>query len=114
MRRLFGSLMLLAASASVAVATTYHLDANGTGKITVPKKPVGTYTVKALTSVSKPGVIGNKDYQGSATCEATFVPPVEERAGSFFIDGAFGKERRERPYSEKYDDPSALGLSPSM
>jgi hypothetical protein len=89
------------------------LDANGTGKITVPKKPVGTYTVKALTSVSKPGVIGNKDYQGSATCEATFVPPVEERAGSFFIDGAFGKERRERPYSEKYDDPSALGLSPS-
>jgi hypothetical protein len=58
-------------------------------------------------------VIGNKDYQGSATCEATFVPPVEERAGSFFIDGAFGKERRERPYSEKYDDPSALGLSPS-
>jgi hypothetical protein len=88
------------------------LDASGMAKVTVPRKPEGTYTVKAVTAVTRPGVVGNKDYRGEATCEASFVPPVAERVPYFFSDVAFGKERRERPYSEKYDDPAALGLSP--
>jgi hypothetical protein len=88
------------------------LDQSGIVKLVVPRKPAGTYSVKALTSVSRPGVVGNKDYRGEATCEASFTPIVPDRVPSFFVDAAYGKERRERPYSEKYDDPAALGLSP--
>jgi hypothetical protein len=89
------------------------LDANGMGKVTVSGKPKGAYTVKAFTKASRQGVSGLKDYEGEANCEQAWVPPVPERVPYFFADAAFGKERRERPYSEKYDDPAALGLDPN-
>lgn len=97
------------------------LDQMGMGKVTVPRKPEGTYSVKAFTSVSRPGVVGNKEYKGEATCETLINPAnyVKTLPGAstdvpyFFVDAAVGKERRERPNSEKYDDPAALGLSPS-
>ena len=88
------------------------LDANGMGKVTVPRKGA-PYTVKAVTTASKPGVVGTHDYEGQAACEAAFAPAVEARVPYFFADAAYGKERRERPYSEKFDNPEALGLSPS-
>ena len=88
------------------------LDANGMGKMTVPRKGA-PYTVKAVTTTSQPRIVGSRNYQGEATCQASFTPEVETRVPYFFADAAFGKERRERPYSEKYDDPAALGLVPS-
>ena len=68
---------------------------------------------RSVWATAKPGVVGTHDYQGTAACEASFAPLVEARVPYFFADAAYGKERRERPYSEKFDDPAALGLSPS-
>jgi hypothetical protein len=62
-------------------------------RVTVPRKPVGTYTVKGTVTGAT----------GSGTCEATINPdtaaPAPVAAGPvFFFDGAFGKERRVREY----------------
>jgi hypothetical protein len=82
--------------------------------VTVPfKKAEGTYKVTATTT-SPDTVADCKHYGGKDSCEATdtYAPPPS--TASIFVDGLFGKERRQRPASE-YDlsaeQLAALGLT---
>jgi hypothetical protein len=86
------------------------LDNSLTGKVTVPKKPAGAYRVRAVVATPQPVTAGNMRYEGEATCEAsvTPAPPATAFGPSFFVDGAFGKERRERPVSELSAVPAGL------
>jgi hypothetical protein len=88
------------------------LDNTLTGKVTIPRKPAGTYRIKAIVTTPREVVSGGNRYTGESTCEATITPPPPTTAGpSFFVEGAFGKERRERPVSELDTVPPDLPAS---
>ena len=76
---------------------------SATNRLTVPRKPEGTYTVKGtVTGVG-----------GTGTCQATINPkdaaPAAAATGPvIFFDGAFGKERRVR---EADDDGTTAGTA---
>jgi len=78
-------------------------------KVTVPKKVVGTYRIKSTVTTSKSVVSGNNRYEGSDSCEATINPAEATKTVAtaegprLFVDGLFGKERRQRPISERDD-----------
>ncbi len=70
--------------------------------VTVPfKKAEGSYRV--TSTVSSPDTVADcKHYGGKDNCEATDTVVAVPSTSSIFIDGLFGKERRQRPASE-YD-----------
>jgi hypothetical protein len=82
--------------------------------VTVPfKKAEGAYTV--TSSVSSPDTVADcKQYGGKDSCTATDTVVAVPSTASIFVDGLFGKERRQRPASE-YDlsteQLAALGLT---
>ena len=72
----------------------------------MPKKVVGTYRIKSTVTTSKSVTSGNNRYEGSDSCEATINPAEATKTVAtaegprLFVDGLFGKERRQRPVSE--------------
>ncbi len=68
--------------------------------VTVPyKKSEGNYRV--TSTVSSPDTVADcKQYGGKDNCEATDIVTVPPSTSSIFVDGVFGKERRQRPASE--------------
>ncbi len=90
------------------------LDNTLTTKVTVPKKVVGTYRIKSTVTTSKPVTSGNNRYEGSDSCEATINPAEATKTVAtaegprLFVDGLFGKERRQRPASEFDVDNAVL------
>jgi hypothetical protein len=84
------------------------LDNSLIGKVTVPRKPLGAYRVRATVTTPRPVVSGNSRYEGESTCEGSVTPVPPPSTASFFVDGLFGKERRERPVSELDSVPAGL------
>jgi hypothetical protein len=73
---------------------------DGHATVTIPRRhAVGSYKVTS-TMTSPDTVVDCKRYGGSSGCEATdtIAPPVGGGV-AFFVDGMFGKERRQRPIS---------------
>jgi hypothetical protein len=82
--------------------------------VTVPfKKAEGSYRV--TSTVSSPNTVADcKQYGGKDNCEATDTVVAVPSTASIFVDGLFGKERRQRPASEYDLSPeqlTALGLT---
>ena len=78
--------------------------------VTVPyKKSEGNYRV--TSTVTSPDTVADcKQYGGKGNCEATDIVTVVPPTSSIFVDGLFGKERRQRPASE-YDLPADIAAA---
>jgi hypothetical protein len=87
-----------------AVGQPVTVGPDGKATVSIPhKKAEGTYTVKS-TLTAPETVVDCKRYGGAGNgCEATATDTIAEVHGkpALFVDGFFGKERRERPASEK-------------
>ena len=88
--------------AGAAIGEPITLTGDMKTTVTVPfKKAEGSYRV--TSTVSSPDTVADcKHYGGKDNCEATDTVVAVPSTSSIFIDGLFGKERRERPASE-YD-----------
>jgi hypothetical protein len=101
--------------AGTMVGQRITLDNTLTTRVTVPRKPEGVYRIKATVTTPRSTVLANHRYEGESTCEAT-INPAEATRGmvgpevgpSLFVDGLFGKERRERPVSQLDTVPVGL------
>lgn len=87
------------------------LDSSGHGTYPVPRLRPGSYTYTATETIVSPDVVENDNlYTGEATCAKTVSIVVPPSTVHFFADGLFGKERRQRPFSEL--DPVPVGIDP--
>jgi hypothetical protein len=72
------------------------LDESRTARVTVPRRPAGTYRIRAFVSTPAGVVVGPQRYEGEATCETTVAIVAPVSTSAFFFDGTFGKDRRVR------------------
>jgi hypothetical protein len=84
--------------------TEVTLSAPFTATFSVPKAKPGTYTVKARTTAVNPAA-------EPRSCESTVVVP-EPTLPKYFVDGAFGKQRRQ--YELAAAAPSTATIEPGF
>jgi hypothetical protein len=94
--------------AGTAIGEPITLTGDMKTTVTVPfRHAEGNYRV--TSTVSSPDTVADcKRYGGKDTCEATDTVGVRPSTVSFFFDGLFGKERRQRPASEYSNIPAGV------